>query len=75
MKPEDLDDAVEQIYDAVYHAASIKLEARGTPDDEDENGEPINPIHAYAEHCIKDAMPLAIVGVFLILYRRERKAS
>jgi len=69
MRPETLDETIREIFDAVFHAAQVRIEARGTNDDEDDDGKPIDPIHRYADALVKEAVPLAVIGLFLIGYR------
>jgi hypothetical protein len=72
MKPvrrPDLDEALESIGERVEYAIRLATEAHMTDDcTEDDEGK-IDPIHAYADGVIKDTIPMAVLGLFLLAYR------
>jgi hypothetical protein len=61
-----LEEALESIAERVEYAARLATEAYQTPDNEDEKGKPVDPIHDYADHIVKDTVPLAVLGLFLL---------
>ena len=55
------------LLDKVQYAAALKIEKDQTPDDENDDGEPIDPIHAYCDAVVYDTMPVAILAIALML--------
>ena len=66
----DLDEALHTIFERAEYAVRLAGEAYMTPDGEDEGGK-IDPIHPYADHIIKDTVPLAIIGLFLLAWKSQ----
>lgn len=73
MSDPSLDEALESIRERVEHAASIVTEAYVTPDDDDDSGEGGQPIHRYADHILKEASQLAVLGLFLLLAKASAR--
>jgi len=65
----DLDEVLWRTFERVEHALRQADEAYMTDDSEDSDGNPIDPIHRYAEAMVKNAVPIATLGLFLVLAR------
>lgn len=60
------DEVLLSTLETVFHALKLAFEARNTPDDEDAEGNPLEPIHNYAAIRVKEAVPLAVLGLFAL---------
>lgn len=69
----DTEEALEIVLERVEYALQVAGEAYNTSDAEDENGNAIDPIHAYATALIADALPHAILGLFVMQHRLSPK--
>lgn len=60
-----LDEALDRVRECCSHALCLAAEAGVTPDGEDDDGK-THPIHAYSESVLRDTLPLAVIGLFLL---------